>query len=161
MRLKALAVMVVALALGLLAAAGAAAAAPLSFNVRLDRSLPDQLAGIDGRVYVFVTTTDPADPVYGGEPRLRADNNWAFSEPFWGLDVTDAHPGDAVTVADTPTDTYPAGVYGYPLPTIAELPAGHYWVQAYMNVYHTYLRADGFDLKLPYPGGSGPSVVVS
>jgi hypothetical protein len=38
---------------------------------------------------------------------------------------------------------------GYPLASIADVPAGDYTVQAVLNVYETFHRADGHVLKLP------------
>jgi hypothetical protein len=158
MRVKILSITLAALALCLFGpTAVASATAPLSFQVTIDPSLGASApaGGYDGRVYVCITDTDPADPDWGGEPRVQANANWGFSAPVYGLDVDGIQPGHAVTLADDPSKTYPDGVWGYPKHTIAELPDGHYWVQAYVNVYHTYHRADGFALKLPYPAGNG------
>jgi hypothetical protein len=39
-------------------------------------------------------------------------------------------------------------VLGYPLESIADIPAGEYTVQAVLNVYSTFRRSDGHVVKL-------------
>lgn len=44
---------------------------------------------------------------------------------------------------------------GYPVATLSEMPAGDYTVQAVLNVYKTFHRADGKTVKLPPDMGEG------
>lgn len=44
---------------------------------------------------------------------------------------------------------------GFPLRALADLPRGRYFVQASLNVYTTYRRADGHVVKLPSANGGG------
>ncbi len=98
---------------------------------------------ITGRVFVIVSTSN-AD-----EPRLLADDGGVTDTvPFWGKDVTDMAPGSPVTLgADL-------DVYGYPLTSLDQLPAGDYYVQALLNVYTTFNRSDGSVVSLHMPGAT-------
>jgi len=84
---------------------------------------------ITGRVYVVLSTKDTP------EPRLQA-GNWRASEtPFFGLDVNDLKPGQTAVID--------ASTIGYPLRSLKDVPPGDYFVQAMMNVYTQFHRADG------------------
>src|SRR5580704_2928420 len=73
---------------------------------------------VTGRLFVIISRTgNPA-------PRLQADQGGVTDTvPFWGEDVTGMRPGQSVVLGGGPR------VYGYPLTSLARLPAGHYWVQ--------------------------------
>ena len=45
--------------------------------------------------------------------------------------------------------------FGYPIRSLADVPAGEYRVQALLNRYQTYERADGHVVKLPPDRGEG------
>ncbi len=83
---------------------------------------------ITGRV--FLAFSRNAQP----EPRYEA-GSYFTSIPFWGKDVEQMQPGKDVVI-----DT---NVLGYPIANLRDLPAGDYYVQAVMNVYTQYHRADG------------------
>ena len=83
---------------------------------------------ITGRVFVIVSRGN------AGEPRLRI-GDWMEETPFFGADVSQLAPGQPATIdAATP---------GYPLTSLKDLPAGDYSVQALVNVYTEFQRADG------------------
>jgi len=154
MRTTRLASLLVLVVLGIvLIGASAAVAAPVSFQVTLDAS-PAPTADVDGRLIVIA-----ADPVYAGpdwgytEPRqLPGDFANSSGRPaFWGREVTGIGNGDSVTLDGSATDPV-AGTYGFPYVSTDELPPGDYWVQALLNTYTTFDRADGFSLKLIMPG---------
>ena len=44
---------------------------------------------------------------------------------------------------------------GFPLESIADIPAGTYSVQALLHKYETFHRADGHTVKLPMDRGEG------
>ena len=48
-----------------------------------------------------------------------------------------------------------ADALGYPLRSLSDVPAGDYWVKAWLNVYTTFERADGHVVKLPMDHGDG------
>ncbi len=81
-----------------------------------------------GRIYLFLSTTDAR------EPRL-AGGSYGGSVPFFGADVEALKPGAAATID--------AKTLGYPYESLSQVPAGEYYVQALMNVYTKFNRADG------------------
>ena len=83
---------------------------------------------ITGRVFIAVSRN--AQP----EPRYEA-GSYFTSVPFWGKDVDQLQPGQEAAI-----DT---NDLGYPIANLRDLPAGDYYVQAIMNVYTQYHRADG------------------
>jgi hypothetical protein len=105
---------------------------------------------VTGRLFVIISRTgNPA-------PRLQADQGGVTDTvPFWGEDVTGMRPGQSVVLGGGPR------VYGYPLTSLARLPAGHYWVQALLNVYTTFHRSDGSVVSLHLPCGDGNDLFVS
>ncbi len=110
-----------------------ALAAPLSFEVTYDAAAG--ATPVDGRIIVVAADQFYADWGYP-EPRFVPEGEGPATPPFWGKTVEAMAPGSTVTLGDG------ADVYGYPLPTIAELPEGDYWVQAVLNKYTTFDRAD-------------------
>jgi hypothetical protein len=98
-------------------------------DVRFKISLP---AGtqqpVTGRVFVIITRADTP------EPRLQI-GSWRQRVEFLGRDVQGLEAGQAVYL-DSLT-------LGYPLRSVRELPAGDYFVQALLNVYTRFQRADG------------------
>ncbi|MGH9356496.1 MAG: alpha/beta hydrolase-fold protein [Terriglobia bacterium] len=83
---------------------------------------------ITGRVFVMISRSD--DP----EPRLQV-GSWGDTPPFFGRDVIGLRPGEAAVID--------ASAPGYPLHSLSQLPAGDYYVQALINVYTQFHRADG------------------
>lgn len=95
---------------------------------------------LDGRVLVMLSR-DPAE-----EPRLQI-NDSPKTQQIFGIDVEGLGPGqDAVIGATT---------LGYPVASLAQVPAGNYWVQAVLHKYETFHRADGHTVKLPMDRGEG------
>ena len=119
--------------------ADAQTASSLAFRVSFAASVRAQ--PVDGRVFVIVAT-DPDT-----EPRFQV--YVAGGVPVWGRDVADVDPGDPMTLDAS------ADVVGYPFSSLAELPAGDYTVQAFLNVYTTFTRSDGSVVQLHQPCGDG------
>jgi len=129
-------------------AASAVPTGTLKFNISISNSL--SATPISGRVFVIVSTSN-AD-----EPRLLADDGGVTDTvPFFGKNITDMMPGSPVTLDDS------MDVYGYPLVSVDDLPAGDYYVQALLNVYTTFNRSDGSVVSLHMPGGDGNDLFVS
>ncbi len=84
---------------------------------------------ITGRVFVMISRT--AAP---REPRQQV-GFWMQETPFFGADVAQLQPGQAAVIDDR--------TLGYPLKSLKEIPAGDYFVQALINVYTEFHRADG------------------
>ena len=77
------------------------------------------------------------------EPRMQVSEGLETQQMF-GADVEGAR---SVTID--------AGAVGYPLPSLDQVPAGEYYVQAVLNVYETFQRADGHTVKVPMDQGEG------
>ena len=97
---------------------------PLRFEVSFPRDTHP--AAITGRVFVILSQTP------NREPRLQVGRTGV---PFFGRDVEGLTPG--VSVAIDATDL------GSPVETLRDLPPGTYFVQAMLNVYSEFRRADG------------------
>ena len=132
----------------LLAAALAASCAPseapavVSGGFRIEVNLPEGLSRepVDGRLLLMISDSDKA------EPRFQIGDDVGTQQVF-GLDVNGMKPGEPVL--------FDAKVYGYPLESLAQIPAGTYYVQALLHRYETFTRADGKVVKLPMDRGEG------
>jgi hypothetical protein len=105
-----------------------------SFAVRLDPSLAE--APISGRLLLMLSRTKSLRPGENGTP-------------IFGVDVTELEPGGIATLDTT--------ALGHPVRSLADLPAGDYYAQAYLHVYTTFHRADGHTVLLPMDRGEGQS----
>lgn len=103
-------------------------------------SAAQSAAPLDGRL-LLLFSKNPAV-----EPRFEI-NDTPQSQIVFGKTVDGWQPGSAMTVGDTAT--------GYPVDKISDLPAGDYTVQAVLNRYQTFHRADGKTVKLPPDMGEG------
>jgi hypothetical protein len=83
---------------------------------------------VTGRLYLFLTNNG------NSEPRFQSGGT-GETAPFFGLDVHQFHPGEMAQI-DSATP-------GFPVRSLADLPAGEYFVQALLNVYTEFHRADG------------------
>lgn len=83
---------------------------------------------ITGRVYVVITRDEKP------EPRFQVGSA-ADEPPFFGVDVSRLAPGEAAVI-DSST-------LGYPVRSLSHIPPGDYYVQALVNIYTEFYRADG------------------
>ncbi len=97
-------------------------------------------APLDGRMLLLLSTNGDA------EPRFQI-NDGPSTQLVFGVDVEGLAPG-AEAVID-------ASAFGYPVRSLAELPAGAYFVQALLHRYETFHRSDGHTVKLPMDRGEG------
>ena len=95
---------------------------------------------LDGRMLLLISSDDSA------EPRFQVGDGPGTQLAF-GLDVEGLEAGAEAVFDGT--------VFGYPLASLAELPAGEYWVQALLNRYETFHLATGHTVKLPPDKGEG------
>lgn len=97
------------------------------FEIRVPASVrPERLTG---RVYVILTRDSTR------EPRMQVGRVGA---PLFGRDVERLPAGAPATIDGTDLGT--------PVADMADLPAGEYWVQPFVNVYSEFKRADGHTL---------------
>jgi Putative esterase len=103
-------------------------ARPSDRGVRVEITVPPSVKPepITGRVYFMVSRTDER------EPRLQVGRT---GTPFFGRDIENLKPGQ-VAVID-------ASDLGTPVASLKDLPPGDYVVQAFVNVYSEFTRADG------------------
>src|SRR5271163_3596386 len=91
---------------------------------------------LDGRVLLLLST-DPAT-----EPRMHPGSQIVF-----GTTVDALAPDQAVTITSEAA--------GYPIRSLDQVPAGDYYVQAVLNIYQTFHRANGTTVKLAPDRGEG------
>lgn len=128
-------------------ASPSAEANPFKFRIQLTQAAADQIAAlglevpITGRVYLILTRDGES------EPREQIDVTGA---PFWGVDVSGLVGGGTVFLGTgKPAET------GYPLMRFSDIPDGDYYIQAFLNVYTTFTRADGKVVQMHKDTGSG------
>ncbi len=100
----------------------------------IEVSFPESLESepLDGRILVILSTNDDDEPRFQARRGLN-------TQPLFGIDVDGLAPGEPAV--------FDSGVRGYPVESIDELPAGDYYVQAVLNRYTTFERADGHTMK--------------
>ncbi|HEY5086805.1 MAG TPA: alpha/beta hydrolase-fold protein [Gemmatimonadaceae bacterium] len=108
--------------------ASAATAATASAQ-RIEVSFPSSLRATPVTGHIILVVARDSAP----EPRFRA-GGYGGTQPFFGLDVSGLAPGVAAVI-DASTPAYPI--------SLARFPAGDYYVQAVLNVYTEFHRADG------------------
>jgi hypothetical protein len=130
-------VLVTLAALGMVVSAGAQMA-----GQTISVSFPAAVSGkaLDGRVLLLLSN-DSSE-----EPRMQIDDS-PQSQMVFGVTVDGLKPGESVVVGDTAA--------GYPVRKLSEVPAGDYTVQAVLDVYETFHRADGKVVKLSPDRGEG------
>jgi hypothetical protein len=130
------------LAAGALVALGPQTARGADSPLRATVTFPAErsVQPIDGRLLLLISAETE------GEPRLQVNDTPRTAQVF-GLDVDGWKPGEPRSID--------AAAFGYPLPSLAALPKGTYLVQALINRYETFRRADGVSVKLPPDKGEG------
>jgi hypothetical protein len=105
-------------------------------------SFPPQRSAtaLDGRLLLMIA----ADST--NEPRFLIEDG-PGTQLVFGIDVEGWVPGTPVIVDQA--------AFGYPMRSLAQLPPGRYVVQALLNRYETFRRADGQVVKLPPDRGEG------
>ena len=112
-----------------------------SFTVTFDSA--KSASSLDGRL-LLLFSTDPKE-----EPRFQI-NGSPNTQIVFGMDVEGWKSGTPISVSASSKD-----VFGYPVRTLGDLKPGEYIVQALLDRYETFKRADGHTLKLPTDRGEG------
>jgi len=102
------------------------------FAISFDTSVLEQPAS--GRILLLLSRSDNFAPGENGTP-------------IFGINVDDLKPGENVIID--------SDVRGYPVISLKNIPAGEYYIKAYLNVYTTFHRADGHTVKLHKPQRDG------
>ena len=115
------------LALGI-ALAAVAASSCFAAATRFEISYPASAGAgpITGRVFVMISRDNRR------EPRLEISR---VGVPFFGRDIEKLAPGQAAAIDSTDLGT--------PVESLADIPPGDYYVQAFINIYSEFRRADG------------------
>jgi hypothetical protein len=113
-----------------------------SFRVAISFPAARSAQPIDGRVLLFISDEGRT------EPRTQSDQYRANStRPIFGVDVDGMKPGQEVVIDEA--------VFGWPVRSLTDMPAGDYWIQALINRYETFHRGDGHMVKMPMDQGEG------
>jgi hypothetical protein len=86
---------------------------------------------VTGRVYVAISRVNTRPPI---------DQTSPTGVPLFSVAVQDLAPGQPATIDAT--------VFGHPVQSLRDIPAGDYWVQPFVNVYTKFARADGHTIWL-------------
>jgi len=119
----------VLLTLASCAPAGNAPSGP-RFEVRVPAQV--EAGPVDGRVLLVVSSREQPEPRF--QPLRSLDTPQIF-----GVDVEGLAAGEPAVIDAT--------TRGFPLESADEIPPGDYFVQAVLNVYTTFERADGHTIK--------------
>jgi len=97
---------------------------------RFEISVPTAVLNkpVTGRVFVIITH----DP--NKEPRFQAGARY-LGAPFFAVNVEQLQPGSPAVIDSS--------ALGYPTRSLRDVPPGDYFVQAFLNVYTEFHRADG------------------
>ena len=119
---------------------GFAACAPEVPETRIEVSFPAELheGRITGRAYVVIGTEPDIAAIRQRSLGHQPVSN-AGGVPFFAVDVEGLEPGEPAVLD--------ASTLGYPVESLAELPAGDYYLQALLAVYTEFRRADGHVIR--------------
>jgi hypothetical protein len=94
----------------------------------------------DGRLLLMFAKTNEK------EPRFQI-NDGLTTQLIFGMNVDKMEP-------EKPLE-FEKEAFGYPYPSLSEVPPGEYWVQALLHVYETFNLSTGQTVKLPMDNGEG------
>jgi len=120
------------------APAGESGQAGLEIAVSFD---PEVVAGpVDGRIILIFAVDN------GQEPRFQVSSEYDAPQIF-GVTVSGLTPGGEAVID--------ASVFGFPVESLNDVPAGDYWVQAVLHRYENFTLANGKTVLLPPDQGEG------
>ena len=108
------------------------------FTVSFPESL--EAGALDGRLLLLLSSRDE------GEPRFQI-NDGPGTQLVYGINVDGLKPAEKAVFDWT--------VFGYPVESLADLPAGVYRAQVLLHRYETFNLASGQVVKLPMDRGEG------
>jgi hypothetical protein len=134
--------LLVVLICGLLGFAHTAELKNQNSALRFSISFPESSAkeSVDGRLLLLISTDNSKEPRF----QINEDPN---TQQVFGINVDGWKPASETLIDAT--------AFGYPVRSLAQVPAGEYWVQALLHRYETFHRSDGHTVKLPMDRGEG------
>jgi hypothetical protein len=111
-------------------------------GMRFHVSFPKEksAAPLDGRILLMLSADNAEEPRF----QITTDAN---TQLIFGINVDSLQPG-ALAVVDRSAS-------GYPVKSLADVPAGWYWAQALLHRYETFHLKNGHTVKLPMDRGEG------
>ncbi|MEC9307096.1 MAG: hypothetical protein VX957_01840, partial [Candidatus Neomarinimicrobiota bacterium] len=122
----------------LLMAEGQLSGADLQFIIDYPRQ--DKEGVVEGRVLLLLSQNDEK------EPRFQISDKSTTGFVF-GLDAIGKQAPEGVTIDNN--------IFGYPVSSLDEIPAGEYWAQGLIHKYETFDLKTGHQVKLPMDRGEG------
>jgi hypothetical protein len=110
----------------------------IKFSLSFEESSSNET--LDGRMLLMIS----ADST--NEPRFQINDN-ENTQLIYGINIENMNAGEQAIID--------ASVFGYPLKSIGQIPAGYYWIQGLLNKYETFHLSDGRVLSLPPAKGEG------
>ncbi|MBT8209090.1 MAG: hypothetical protein KJP14_01025 [Eudoraea sp.] len=107
-------------------------------SVSISNDLAD--APEDGRLLLLFADNNDREPRFQINAGLNA-------QPVFGQNVTGMKPGEV--------QVFDEKVFGFPYPSLNDLPPGDYWVQGLLHVYETFNLSTGHTVQLPMDNGEG------
>ncbi|MFC2170326.1 hypothetical protein ACFLRM_07210, partial [Acidobacteriota bacterium] len=105
-----------------------------TFAISFSQSVSNE--PLSGRVLLLLSRTEQFET-----------GRYTNGTPMFGITVDDLKPDDPVIIDET--------AKGDPVRSVRDIPAGEYFVKAYLHVYTTFHRSDGHTVKLPMDQGEG------
>ena len=99
---------------------------PRGLRVEIAFSPAARSQPVTGMVYLAISKSNATTPIEQADPE---------GAPLFSVFVKDLKPGSGVTLTRENR--------GHPVASLADIPAGDYWVQPFVNVYTRFPRADG------------------
>ena len=112
--------------------------AKTTFSVSFSEDVTD--APMDGRLLLMLADNPDAEPRFQISAGLKA-------QPVFGMNVEGLKAGEAMQFDES--------IFGFPYPSLTEIPPGDYWVQGLLHVYETFELSTGHTVKLPMDKGEG------
>jgi len=95
---------------------------------------------LEGRVLLMLAKSDESEPRF----QITYQNHTGL---IYGVDALGKKPKGGVVIDGT--------VFGYPIESLDNIPAGEYWVQGLLHTYETFNLKTGHTVKLPMDNGEG------
>ncbi len=111
-----------------------------NFEIKVSFTDSTDTKNLDGRLLLMLSSDDSK------EPRFQI-NDGLHTQLIYGMNVNGMAAGE--------TATFTQEVFGFPYPSLAEVPPGEYNVQALLHVYETFNLETGQTVQLPMDNGEG------